>query len=571
VSLNIFLNLGNSTIMITWYKSLSIRWKLQLGFFVVTMITTIFNRLLASSELGKLIHIAEINNVDQEVITQLEASHSAYIFNSFWESGIEFGIQFMIIGFVASLFVRPLTSLVNALKAVEAGDLTQSVEQTSMDEIGELQYSFNEVRKKLSSIMSSIDENGKNMGQSAYQIANISREIAEVSNSEQQRSGEVSSATHQLQDISESVQVLASEATDSANKTEAYAQEGMSKVQKNIAQMEQTAEQVNVAAEQISELEQSAAQIHDIVGTISSIAEQTSLLSLNAAIEAARAGEAGRGFAVVADEVRNLAQNTSSSVGQISGIIDQVTSKVSQVTSTMNDVVEQVRNNGNVAGETNDVIKTMAGEVSNTASGNIKIVEAAREQLSQLDVLQSTLGNLFETLNESSSKVETTATIGDDLYSVTERLNSLMSDFQFESDVVIEADQNVDRKYPRASNSVLVRIKQNDKVYEGLTSDISLGGMQLRLSSQLLTDNDLQLQVYLPYDSIDEYSHQAPLQIKADTVRKEIQNGKHIYGVKYQALNDEQRASIEYCFDYFSKHPTFDASAPELADVDEVA
>ena len=105
--------------MINWFSKLSIRWKLQLGFFVVTMITTIFNRVHGSSELNKLINIAKTNQVNPDVIQQLEANHSLYIFNSFWESGIEFAIQFMVIGFVASIFVKPIINLCNAHKLVE--------------------------------------------------------------------------------------------------------------------------------------------------------------------------------------------------------------------------------------------------------------------------------------------------------------------------------------------------------------------------------------------------------------------------------------------------------------------
>ena len=116
------------------FLSLSIKWKLQLGFFMVTMLTTIYNRWLASHEMGKLIDIARADHVNQNVIAQLEANHSAYIFNSFWESGIEFAVQFVIIGAVAGFMVKPIKALCQALKAVEQGDLTRGVENKSLDE-----------------------------------------------------------------------------------------------------------------------------------------------------------------------------------------------------------------------------------------------------------------------------------------------------------------------------------------------------------------------------------------------------------------------------------------------------
>jgi len=99
--------------MVNWFLALSIRWKLQLGFFTVTMITTVYNRILAAHELGAMVEIARSNGVAAEVVRQLEENHSAYIFNSFWESGIEFVLQFFVIGLVASLFVKPILNLAN--------------------------------------------------------------------------------------------------------------------------------------------------------------------------------------------------------------------------------------------------------------------------------------------------------------------------------------------------------------------------------------------------------------------------------------------------------------------------
>ena len=165
--------------MKNWFLSLSIRWKLQLGFFMVTMITTVYNRILAAHELGNMVEIARNNNVASTVIQQLEENHSAYIFNSFWESGLEFVLQFFVIGMVASLFVKPILNLCQSLQAVEKGDLTQGVDISSRDELGVLEQNFNGVLKSLNHIMREVDSSGREMEQSAYQIAKISHEISD--------------------------------------------------------------------------------------------------------------------------------------------------------------------------------------------------------------------------------------------------------------------------------------------------------------------------------------------------------------------------------------------------------
>jgi methyl-accepting chemotaxis protein len=549
-------NVANS--LLRWFSSLSIRWKLQLGFFMVTMLTTIYNRWLASSELQKLIDIAQKDGVAAPVIAQLQENHSAFIFNSFWESGIEFAIQFVIIGVLAATFVKPIKALCEALKAVEQGDLTKGVANTSHDEIGTLERSFNEMLARLGGIMRNIEESGRQMGQSVFQIAAISREIAEIGKNEQNRSAEVSAATVQLHQVSETVQQLAHDATSRATRTEEQARAGILTVQSNIAEMEQTVQEVNRAAAEIHELDAAAEQIHKIIDTIRTLAEQTNLLALNAAIEAARAGEQGRGFAVVADEVRKLAERTTGATGEISGIVGALTGKVGQVAATMTGVVERVHANQQTAGETANVIEQMAGDVTRTAAANQQISQVSSEQLDQFRRMNGTLENLFATLKESSSKVETTANIGDDLYAITQKLNAMMADFTFEhGEGRLAPAQHEKRRHPRAENHLLVHVHQNGRSIDGLSSDLSLSGARVRLSDQIEPDSPVELEWYLPYENLEQYRSQTPLRIAGRVAWQRREGDGYLCGIAFAALDAHKQQQLKRCFEFFGKNPEF--------------
>ncbi len=84
-----------------------------------------------------MVEIAEAGGAPEAVIRQLVESREAFIVNSCWESGLEFALQFLIIGIMAGYFVRPVRDLTEALAAAEHGDLTRTVAITSRDEIGE--------------------------------------------------------------------------------------------------------------------------------------------------------------------------------------------------------------------------------------------------------------------------------------------------------------------------------------------------------------------------------------------------------------------------------------------------
>src|SRR3569623_64448 len=216
-----------------WFLALSIQWKLQFGFFLVTMITIVVNRLEGYNELKKLIEIARSSGEAAPVTQQLDARLDSYVVASLWQSGLEFVILFFVISLLSKLFSRPIKNLVRALAGIEKGDLTHAVENRSLDEIGILERSFNAMLSNLTEEILNIDDNSKQLAQSAYQVATNSQEIAKDRKNEHSRNTKVSSATAQLRSISSAVHQLADAATSRSVKTEECARAGIVSVQRN--------------------------------------------------------------------------------------------------------------------------------------------------------------------------------------------------------------------------------------------------------------------------------------------------------------------------------------------------
>ncbi|MCF5051031.1 HAMP domain-containing protein [Pseudomonas syringae] len=231
--------------------------------------------------------------------------------------------------------LQPLSDLVRQAEALGAGDLSARLNVSSHDEIGQLARSFNQMGEALSTMVSHIRKAAGEVNSRAQALSGLSGGAYEGM---EQQSGEITSMAGAVEEFSATSLNIA----DNMGSTERLAQEnaqqtriGRNSMQEASSSLEHIAAALNSTATVINTLGQRSQEIGGIVGVITSIAEQTNLLALNAAIEAARAGEQGRGFAVVADEVRNLASRTREATDEISGMIQSIQKETGNAISTM--------------------------------------------------------------------------------------------------------------------------------------------------------------------------------------------------------------------------------------------
>jgi len=157
----------------------------------------------------------------------------------------------------------------------------------------------------------------------------------------------------------------------------------------------------------------SASQINHIIGVIDEIAFQTNLLALNAGVEAARAGEAGRGFAVVASEVRALAQRSAEAAKEIKALISTSTAGVDHGVK--------------LVGDTGKSIERMMGQVSELNGG---VGAIATEQAVQLGEVNVAINQMDQMTQRNAAMVEELTAATHSLFQETERLSSLIGQFQ---------------------------------------------------------------------------------------------------------------------------------------------
>ncbi|EKG41845.1 methyl-accepting chemotaxis protein [Pseudomonas syringae] len=260
-----------------------------------------------------------------------------------WHVGTQLAIGSllaMLIAVISAIWLlrsklRPLSELVRQADALGAGDLSVRLNVTSNDEIGQLSGSFNKMSEALSSMVSHIRTAAQEVSSRANALSGLSGGAFEGM---EQQSGEITSMAGAVEEFSATSMNIA----DNMGNTERLAQEnaqqtriGRTSMEEASSSLQQIATSLSSTAKVIDTLGQRSQEIGSIVGVITSIADQTNLLALNAAIEAARAGEQGRGFAVVADEVRSLASRTREATDEISGMIASIQQETGNAISTM--------------------------------------------------------------------------------------------------------------------------------------------------------------------------------------------------------------------------------------------
>jgi methyl-accepting chemotaxis protein WspA len=212
---------------------------------------------------------------------------------------------------------------------VSAGDLTVDVEVTSTDVIGKLMATLKNMADNLSNLIRQIQKSGIQVTSSATQIAASGKQL-EASITEQLAStNEVTAAAKQISATSRELVKTVEEVATMSQATTVAANDSQKDLLKMESTMRQLLEATNSIAARLGVISEKANNINNIVVTITKVADQTNLLSLNAAIEAEKAGEYGLGFAVVAREIRRLADQTAVATIDIEQMVKQMQSSVS--------------------------------------------------------------------------------------------------------------------------------------------------------------------------------------------------------------------------------------------------
>lgn len=283
--------------------------------------------------------------------------------------------------FIVRSIKKPITTVVKSAEKVANGDLTQSIDINSFDEMGIMAARINRMIEHLGGAFDKIVIAIEDMSADTTGLSELSDKLLRGAKDQRNKGEQIAVASTQM---SQTIVDMAKDTTDASEATRESndtAASGKEIVNRTVDSITRLASSVEEASNTIEGLGVRANEIGEIVSVIQDIASQTNLLALNAAIEAARSGEHGRGFAVVADEVKKLAERTAHSTDEISAKIAAIQDESKISISTMEKgrvLAEESVNNASGAGEALQKIV----ESSNKVMDMVQRVSAATEEQS---------------------------------------------------------------------------------------------------------------------------------------------------------------------------------------------
>lgn len=322
-----------------------------------------------------------------------------------------------------------ILQLLDELADLADGDLR--VQATVTESFtGAIADSINFSIDQLRSLVSQINETSGAVSSAADQTQNSVNQLSEAAKRQAEEIAQVSEAVNGMAVSIDQVSYNAAESSSVAERSVEIANKGASVVQNTIDGMDNIRGQIQETAKRIKRLGESSQEIGDIVSLINDIADQTNILSLNAAIQASMAGDAGKGFAVVADEVQRLAERSGAAAKQISALVKTIQSDTNEAVTSMEQTTSEVVRGTRLAQDAGVAL----GEIESVSSSLAEIIEnisdAARQQAASAGKISNTMKSIEEITSQTTEGTQATVVAVGNLAEITNELRSSVTGFK---------------------------------------------------------------------------------------------------------------------------------------------
>lgn len=363
--------------------------------------------------------------------------------------------------FVTRKIVAPIISATDTVEKLGNLDFSEGVSSDKKmlnrkDEVGVMLRSITELKNIIVKVMAEIRAYSESLGEAAEALKNSANEsstaagqvetaITGIADGASSRAQETQSATENVIVMGKMIEQASTEVEqlgDNAADMHKASENAMSILAELEKINQKTMEAIHIIGEQTQKTNESAAKIKVATDMISEIAEETTLLSLNASIEAARAGEQGRGFAVVANQIQKLAEQSADATTQITEVISELVNDAQESVQTMDEVKEVMNQQSENVSQTEKAFKNVEKGIAESIESVEKITDKTRKldeaRAGVVDVVQS----LSAIAEENAASAEETSASASEVGSIMEDVsqNANMLD-----EIAVKLNENVKR------------------------------------------------------------------------------------------------------------------------------
>jgi twitching motility protein PilJ len=335
--------------------------------------------------------------------------------------------------------------LLDEIADLADGDLTSQATVTE-DFTGAIADSINFAIDQMRGLVSAINETAVQVSAAAQETQATAMHLAEASEHQAQEIAGASAAINEMAVSIDQVSANAAESSAVAERSVAIANKGAEVVQNTINGMDTIREQIQETSKRIKRLGESSQEIGDIVSLINDIADQTNILSLNAAIQASMAGEAGRGFAVVADEVQRLAERSAAATKQIESLVKAIQSDTNEAVISMEQTTSEVVTGARLAQDAGVALEEIETVSKNLADLIQNISNAARQQASSAGHISNTMNVIQEITSQTSSGTTATAKSIGNLAELANHLRESVAGFKLPDTGFVESNSEEEQQ-----------------------------------------------------------------------------------------------------------------------------
>jgi methyl-accepting chemotaxis protein WspA len=311
-----------------------------------------------------------------------------------------------------------------------AGDLTARVPIHSRDEMGQLAGAINALIGKIHTLVSKVRESSLQVLSAASQIAATARQQEATVQGLNSATTEIAAAVREISATGKELSGTMNEVNGRAHQAADLAGAGRERLGSMEKTMQQLVESTGSISSKLAVIREKADNITQVVTTITKVADQTNLLSINAAIEAEKAGEYGRGFLVVAREIRRLADQTAVATLDIESMVRLMQDAVSAGVMQMDKFSEEVRSGVGRVAEVNGQTGQIIAEVAALSERFGTVNEGMSNQSAGAQQINEAMGSIAANVRQTSAALEEFNKATHHLRSSIEQLNQEIASFK---------------------------------------------------------------------------------------------------------------------------------------------